>query len=67
MNTHAQNKLVNLIIKIVEKQSCRSLKTGFYVISTNNNSATEHATTKLLTSFHSESTAHSNDINISDC
>ena len=30
-----------------------------------NNSATEHDTTKLITSFHSESNAHSNDINIS--
>ena len=30
-----------------------------------NNSTTEHDTMKLITSFHSESTAHSNDINIS--
>ena len=29
-----------------------------------NNSATERDTTKLITLFHSESTAHSNDINI---
>ena len=29
------------------------------------NSTTEHDTTKLITPFHSESTAHSNDINIS--
>ena len=29
-----------------------------------NNSANEHHTTKLITSFHSESTVHSNDINI---
>ena len=30
-----------------------------------NNSTTEHDTVKLITPFHSESTAHSNDINIS--
>ena len=30
-----------------------------------NNSTTEQDTIKLITSFHSESTAHSNDINIS--
>ena len=30
-----------------------------------NNSTTEHDTTELNTPFHSESTAHSNDINIS--
>ena len=30
-----------------------------------NNSTTEHDTMKLITPFHSESTAHSNDINIS--
>ena len=30
-----------------------------------NNSTTELDTTELLTPFHSESTAHSNDINIS--
>ena len=29
-----------------------------------NNSTTEHDTMKLITSFHSESTAHSNDISI---
>ena len=30
-----------------------------------NNSTIEHDTTELITPFHSESTAHSNDINIS--
>ena len=30
-----------------------------------NNSTTEHDTIELITSFHSESTVHSNDINIS--
>ena len=30
-----------------------------------NNSTTEHNTMKLITPFHSESTVHSNDINIS--
>ena len=30
-----------------------------------NNSTTEHDTMELITSFHSESTAHSNDINSS--
>ena len=30
-----------------------------------NNRTTEHDTTKLITSFHSESTVHSNDISIS--
>ena len=30
-----------------------------------NNLATKHDMTKLITSFHSESTAHSNDVNIS--
>ena len=30
-----------------------------------NNQTTGHDTTKLITSFHSESTVHSNDINIS--
>ena len=30
-----------------------------------NNLETEHDTMKLIMSFHSESTAHSNDINIS--
>ena len=30
-----------------------------------NNSTTEHDTMKVTTSFHSESTVHSNDINIS--
>ena len=30
-----------------------------------NNSTTEHDTTKLITSFYSESSAHSNDVNIS--
>ena len=37
---------------------------GFFVISTNN-STTEHDTMKLITPFHSESTAHSDDTNIS--
>ena len=32
-----------------------------------NNSATEHDTTRLITSFHSELTVHSNDISISYC
>ena len=32
-----------------------------------NNSTTEHDRTKLITSVHSESTAHSNNINISHC
>ena len=32
-----------------------------------NISVTEHDTMELITSFHSESTAHSNDINISYC
>ena len=32
-----------------------------------NNSATEHDTAKLITSFHSESISHSNDNNISYC
>ena len=31
------------------------------------NFATEHDTAKLVTSFHSESPGHSNDINISQC
>ena len=30
-----------------------------------NNSTTEHDTMKLITSLHSESTVHSNDINVS--
>ena len=32
-----------------------------------NNSTTEHDAMKLIASFHSKSTAHSNDINISYC
>ena len=32
-----------------------------------NNLATKHDMTKLITPFHSESTAHSNDVNISYC
>ena len=32
-----------------------------------NNSTIEHDTTKLLTSFHLESTIHSNDVNTSHC
>ena len=31
------------------------------------NSTAEHDTMKLITPFHSESTTHSNDINISYC
>ena len=31
-----------------------------------NNSTTEHDTLKLIIPFHSEATAHSNDINISN-
>ena len=43
------------------------LKAGFFWFVPMNNSATEHDTTELITSFHSESAAHSNDINISYC
>ena len=32
-----------------------------------NNSTTEHDTVKLLMTYHSELTVHSNDINISYC
>ena len=38
---------------------------GFLGFLQMNNSTTEHDTMKLITSFHSESTAHSNDITIS--
>ena len=40
-------------------------KLGFFVSLRTNNSATKYDTTKLITLFHSESNAHSNDINIS--
>ena len=55
------------IIKIIIVESCdvRSLKAGFLQFLRMNNSATEHDTTELITPFHSESTVHSNDINIS--
>ena len=40
-------------------------KLGFFVSLRTNNSATKYDITKLVTPFHSESTAHSNNINIS--
>ena len=42
--------------------TCRPLKGWVFMISTMNNSTTEHSTMKLVTSYHSEST---NDISIS--
>ena len=47
--------------------SGRPLKTEFLWFLQMNNSTTKHDTTKLITSVHSESTAHSNDIIISYC
>ena len=44
--------------------SVRPLKAAFLRM---NNSTTVHDTMKLIASFHSESTARSNDINISYC
>ena len=42
-----------------------SQKLDFHDFYKMNNSTIEHDTMKLITSFHSESTAHYNDINIS--
>ena len=41
------------------------MKAGFLRFLQLNNSTTEHDTAELITPFHSESTVHSNDINIS--
>ena len=41
------------------------MKSGFLWFLWMNNSTTKHDTTELLTPFHSESTAHFNDIDIS--
>ena len=55
-----------LIVKIL-KWSCGGLKTGFLQFLQMNNFTTEHDTTKLIRSFHSQSIIHSNDSNISYC
>ena len=52
-------------ILIAKIGSCGGLKTGFLQFLQMNNFATEHDTTKLIRSFHSESIVHSNDSNIS--
>ena len=45
----------------------QDVKGRFFTFLWMTNSTIEHDTTELITSFHSESTAHSNDINISYC
>ena len=56
-----------LIMKIIENRVVVvDHKDWIFVTSTKlNNSTTEQDTMKLITSFHSESIVHSNDINIS--
>ena len=53
--------------ELVVLWSARPLKAEFFVTFQMNNSTTEHDTMKLITPFLSESTVHSNDINISHC